>query len=105
MSRKNGLPVIFIIADYTVLDGLAHLIQYSIAVGMGHHQGLRAGTLLRILLNKRIVTGYLPLLVVEVWVGLIVGLALSVGIRLILVIECHSEPSATDIVEYRRIKE
>ena len=63
---------------------------------MGHDKCLGTGTFLQILGHEGIMLSNLPLLVVEVGVGLVVGLALRVAIGALVGLG-KAEPTAADV--------
>ena len=91
-----SLPIVIIVAYESVLQSLFYLVNNGVAVGVGHYESLGTGAFLGILLHKGIVLGYLPLLVVKVGIGFVVGLALGVAIGLSVIIN-RTEPTTTNI--------
>ena len=61
---------------------------------MGHHESLGRGALLIVLFHKRIMLGYLPLLVVETMVGLILLQTLSVAVDVLVLVIIQPASSA-----------
>ena len=103
MCVSYVLPVVVFIAYDTVLHRFFHFVDDDIAVGMGHDECLRTGALLSVLLYEGIVTGYLPLLVEEVAVGLVVlhALVVAIGVAtLVVVAQYTSYPSGTLILQH-----
>ena len=57
-SGKKRKPIT--IADDAVPEGLFHLVDDGIGVGVGHDECLGTGALLRVFIHERIMPGNLP---------------------------------------------
>ena len=66
---------------------------------MSHNESLGAGSFLAVFWDKRIVVGYLPLLVVQIGVGLVVSLTLRVAHGLLVFVN-RAEPSAAYVGQH-----
>ena len=73
---KYDLPVLVFISYHTVFQCLLYLVHDGIGVCMGHDERIGTGALFHVFLHEWIVLGYLPLLIIQETVGLVVLLAL-----------------------------
>ena len=65
---------------------------------MGHDESLGASALLAVFLDEGVVLGNLPLLVVEIGIGLVVLLALRVAVGAFITLD-GGDPSAADVLQ------